>query len=210
MRAALEGRGRRAGLRRQGPQPLHRQGLRRLRDVRRLEDRAERRQRHLSARHAAGADLGPAKPLRKKSAPAASTTTRRTPPSRSKIADKPIGQWNTFYIKMVGDKVTVKLNGELVVDNVVLENYWERDKPIYPDRPDRAAEPRQHAVVQEHLSPRTAGGIVQQCPLWLRLRRTRCQRRCMSGQGRHAERMISEFNGWPVCALVNASPVMSP
>ena len=26
----------------------------------------------------------------------------------------------------------IKLNGKLVVDNVVLENYWERDKPIYP------------------------------------------------------------------------------
>ena len=49
-----------------------------------------------------------------------------------KCADKPIGQWNTFRIKMVGDKVTVWLNGELVVDNVVMENYWERDKPIYP------------------------------------------------------------------------------
>jgi hypothetical protein len=47
-------------------------------------------------------------------------------------ADKPPGEWNTFYIKMVGDKVTVKLNGELVVDNVTLENYWEKDKPIYP------------------------------------------------------------------------------
>ena len=47
-------------------------------------------------------------------------------------ADKPIGQWNTFYIKMVGDRVTVKLNGKLVVDNVVMENFWERDKPIYP------------------------------------------------------------------------------
>ena len=54
-------------------------------------------------------------------------------PSNPKIvADHPIGQWNTFYIKMVGDKVTVKFNGKLVVDNVVLENYWERDKPIYP------------------------------------------------------------------------------
>jgi hypothetical protein len=31
---------------------------------------------------------------------------------------------------MVGDKVTVKLNGELVVDNVSLENLWNRDKPI--------------------------------------------------------------------------------
>jgi hypothetical protein len=47
-------------------------------------------------------------------------------------ADRPVGEWNTFYIKMVGDKVTVKLNDVLVVDNVVLENFWERDKPIYP------------------------------------------------------------------------------
>jgi hypothetical protein len=47
-------------------------------------------------------------------------------------ADNPVGEWNTFYIKMVGEKVTIKLNGKLVVDNVVLENYWERDKPIYP------------------------------------------------------------------------------
>lgn len=50
-------------------------------------------------------------------------------------ADKPIGEWNTFKIKMVGDKVTVHLNDVLVVDNVVLENYWERktdpDKPIF-------------------------------------------------------------------------------
>jgi hypothetical protein len=47
-------------------------------------------------------------------------------------ADKPIGEWNTFYIKMVGEKVTVKLNGQLVADEVPLENFWERDKPIYP------------------------------------------------------------------------------
>ena len=46
-------------------------------------------------------------------------------------ADKPVGEWNTFHIRMVGDRVTIHLNGELVVDNVVLENYWERDKPIY-------------------------------------------------------------------------------
>ena len=47
-------------------------------------------------------------------------------------ADKPTGEWNTFYIKMVGDKVTVKLNDILVTDNVVMENFWDRDKPIYP------------------------------------------------------------------------------
>ncbi len=57
------------------------------------------------------------------------------PPDPSKPlvkADKPIGQWNSFAIKMVGDKVTVKLNGQLVTDAVTLQNYWERDKPIYP------------------------------------------------------------------------------
>lgn len=47
-------------------------------------------------------------------------------------ADNPTGEWNTFYIKMVGDKVTVYLNDELVVDNVTLENYWKRGAPILP------------------------------------------------------------------------------
>jgi len=57
---------------------------------------------------------------------------QKNPRNPLKCADKPIGQWNSFRIKMVGDKVSVWLNGELVVDNVVMENYWERDKPIYP------------------------------------------------------------------------------
>ncbi len=48
------------------------------------------------------------------------------------VADYPIGEWNSFRIKMVGEQVTVYLNSVLVVDNVVMENYWERDKPIYP------------------------------------------------------------------------------
>ncbi len=47
------------------------------------------------------------------------------------IADRLVGDWNTFYVKMVGDKVTVKLNGVLVVDNTVLENYWDRSQPIF-------------------------------------------------------------------------------
>jgi len=33
---------------------------------------------------------------------------------------------------MIGEEVTVFLNDVLVVDHVVMENYWERDKPIYP------------------------------------------------------------------------------
>ncbi len=47
-------------------------------------------------------------------------------------ADNPVGSWNTFHIIMRGERVTVFLNDTLVVDDAVLENYWERDKPIYP------------------------------------------------------------------------------
>ncbi|MDA1044725.1 MAG: DUF1080 domain-containing protein, partial [Verrucomicrobia bacterium] len=50
----------------------------------------------------------------------------------TQIADKPIGEWNTFRIKMVGDRVTVWLNDERVTDDVVMENYWDRSRPIFP------------------------------------------------------------------------------
>jgi lysophospholipase L1-like esterase len=46
-------------------------------------------------------------------------------------ADNPIGEWNRFRIIMKGEKVTVYLNNVLVVDNVVLENFWNPEKPIY-------------------------------------------------------------------------------
>lgn len=49
------------------------------------------------------------------------------------VADNPINDWNTFRIKMIGDKVTVYLNGILVTDNVVLENYWDRSIPIFDE-----------------------------------------------------------------------------
>lgn len=50
----------------------------------------------------------------------------------SKVADNKLGEWNSFYIKMVGDRVTVILNGDKVVDNVILENYWDRKQSIFP------------------------------------------------------------------------------
>jgi HEAT repeat protein len=57
----------------------------------------------------------------------------QTHPSKPlKLADNKLGEWNTLYIKMIGDRVTVQLNGERVVDNVILENYWNRNLPV-PD-----------------------------------------------------------------------------
>jgi hypothetical protein len=57
----------------------------------------------------------------------------RTHPSKPAVkADNAVGTWNRFYIKMLGERVTVKLNGTLVVDNVVLENHWIPDSPVFP------------------------------------------------------------------------------
>jgi len=57
---------------------------------------------------------------------------QKNPSGPLALADNPIGQWNRFRIVMVGEKVHILLNDVLVVNNTTLENYWERDKPIYP------------------------------------------------------------------------------
>jgi HEAT repeat protein len=54
------------------------------------------------------------------------------PSKPTEKADRPVGEWNSFRVIMIGDRVTVYLNDERVVEEAVLENYWERDKPIYP------------------------------------------------------------------------------
>jgi len=45
-------------------------------------------------------------------------------------ADKPFGQWNAFRIVMVGSRVSVWLNGQLVVDHAILENFYDRTIPV--------------------------------------------------------------------------------
>ena len=46
------------------------------------------------------------------------------------LADKPFGQWNAFRIRQIGAVTWVWLNDKLVVDGAVMENYWERTKPL--------------------------------------------------------------------------------
>jgi 3-keto-disaccharide hydrolase len=45
-------------------------------------------------------------------------------------ADNPVGQWNTFKIKMVGPRVWVSLNDKVTVDGQVLDNFFDRAQPI--------------------------------------------------------------------------------
>ncbi len=45
-------------------------------------------------------------------------------------ADRPFGEWNHFRILIVGARVSVWLNEQLVVDHALLENYYDRKTPI--------------------------------------------------------------------------------
>ena len=49
----------------------------------------------------------------------------------SKKMDKPFGEWNSFKIRMIGERVTVVFNGQTVVDNAVLENFFANKKAGY-------------------------------------------------------------------------------
>lgn len=45
-------------------------------------------------------------------------------------ADAPFGQWNRVRILQVGARTSVWLNGQLVVDHAIMENFWDREQPL--------------------------------------------------------------------------------
>jgi hypothetical protein len=49
----------------------------------------------------------------------------------SVLADKPFGQWNRFRIVQVGERTSVWLNDQKVVDHARMENFWDRQKPLF-------------------------------------------------------------------------------
>ena len=51
---------------------------------------------------------------------------RRSRNSPLVLADRKPGEWNTFLIRMVGDKVTIWLNEKLIANRVKLENFWDK------------------------------------------------------------------------------------
>lgn len=50
-------------------------------------------------------------------------------------ADRPAGEWNDLRIVMVDDLVTVWLNDQLVVDHAMMENYFDRESPMFERGP---------------------------------------------------------------------------
>lgn len=48
-----------------------------------------------------------------------------------KTADNAKGEWNTVYMKVQNDRVTIKVNGVITTNNVIIENTSERNIPVY-------------------------------------------------------------------------------
>jgi len=55
---------------------------------------------------------------------------QKNPSKPTTVADRPVGEWNTFHIVIRGDRVTVDLNGKRVVEDVPMENFFDRSKPL--------------------------------------------------------------------------------
>jgi len=51
------------------------------------------------------------------------------------IADKPLGEWNQFRILMVGERVSVWLNDQMVVDHARMKNYYDKTAPLMKSGP---------------------------------------------------------------------------
>jgi hypothetical protein len=51
------------------------------------------------------------------------------------LADKAFGEWNSFRIRQIGARTSVWLNGKMVVDNAIMENFWDRQKPLFASGP---------------------------------------------------------------------------
>lgn len=50
-------------------------------------------------------------------------------------ADSPVGEWNEMRVIMTGERVSVWLNGQHVVDHARLHNYYDKGKPEAERRP---------------------------------------------------------------------------
>lgn len=82
-----------------------------------------------------------------------------------KKMDKPFGEWNKLHVTMIGERVTVKLNGEVVVDDAALDNYFANQKRGYRafDKAkdgDKPAEPPSF-VNENMLDPIATHGPIQ-------------------------------------------------
>lgn len=79
-------------------------------------------------------------------------------------ADKPFGEWNKLRIVQVGERVSVWLNDQLVVDHARMQNYFAKGKPLPRSGPiqlqTHGGEIRWRGVVARPISSEEANAIL--------------------------------------------------
>jgi hypothetical protein len=84
------------------------------------------------------------------------------------LADKPLGEWNHFKIRQTGARTSVWLNGKLVVNHALMENYWDktRKSPLRPKGPiqlqTHGGEIRWKNVFIKELTAEEANAILEE------------------------------------------------
>jgi hypothetical protein len=80
------------------------------------------------------------------------------------LADKPFGQWNRFRILQVGARTSVWLNDQMVVDHAIMENYWDRENPLFVSGPielqTHGGEIRWRNIAIRELTPEEATAVL--------------------------------------------------
>ena len=82
------------------------------------------------------------------------------------LADKRFGEWNRFYVRQIGARTTVYLNGILVVDNAIMDNFWDRNSPLFRSGPiqlqTHGGEIRWRNIWVKELTPDEANEALQE------------------------------------------------
>ena len=102
-------------------------------------------------------------------------------------ADKPIGEWNALRVVMVGSRVSVWLNRQLVVDHAILENYYDKN-----DRKLKSDE-RRPVPARGPIQLQTHGGATHWRNIHLRPIGTDEANRLLASRG--TEGYVKIFNG---------------
>jgi len=51
------------------------------------------------------------------------------------IADNPVGEWNKLHVTQTGARTTIHLNEKKIVDHQIMDNYWDRGRPLIAKGP---------------------------------------------------------------------------
>jgi hypothetical protein len=100
------------------------------------------------------------------------------------MADKPFGEWNHLQIRQLGARTTVHLNDKLVVDNAIMENFWDRTKPLFRTGP---------------IQLQTHGGEIRWRNIFLREVASEEANRLLRGQDDSGFKPVfngKDFEGW--------------